>query len=109
MARAWAWFYKPSAVLSLVQELGDENRISVLFRDPEEQKDVIVIGPITREMACYPFLDVRHQIRRFISKKAIAEHYARVLARGGAVVCIDTPDDGTFRTLGELHAHDVLA
>lgn len=108
MPRVWAWFYEPSAVLSLVEELGDEHRVSILVRDPKDREDVIVMGPITRDMACYPFLDVRHQIRRLGVKKSLAEHYTRVLQRGGAVVCVETPDKNTMRALGHLDARDVL-
>lgn len=108
MPRVWAWFHNPSAVLSLVDELGNENQVSVMLRDPKDQQDVVVMGPISRDMACYPFLDVQHQFRRFGVKKAVAEHYARVIGRGGAVVCVEAPDIGTVRVLNHLDAHDVL-
>lgn len=108
MPRAWAWFHNPTAVLSLVDELGEQNRVSVFLRDPKEQDNVVVLGPITRDMACYPFLDICHQIRRFGVKKAVAEHYSRVLRRGGAVVCVETADIGAMRALDELKARDVM-
>ena len=108
MQRVWAWFYEPSAVLSLVEELDDKIGVSILLRDPDSLGDVVVTGPMTEAMGCYPFLDVRHQIRRFGVRKAEAEHYVRVLARGGAVVCLEAPGDEALRTLTELDAHDVL-
>lgn len=108
MPRAWAWFHNPRTVLSLVSQLGDDTRISLIVKDPEAQESVMVMGPISRDMACYPFLDVCRQIRRFGVKRALAEHYARVLRRGGAVVCVETADVAAMRILEELEAQDVL-
>lgn len=106
MPRVWAWFSEPSRVLSLIDQLG--SAVSVLLRDPEVQENVVVLGPITRDMACYPFLDVPHQIRRFGIRRDDAEHYCRVLQRGGAVVCVDSSDASTLQLLDHLAARDVL-
>ncbi|MCL5115682.1 MAG: hypothetical protein M1272_00830 [Firmicutes bacterium] len=108
MPRAWAWFHNPSTVLSLVNQLGDDTQVSVLMQDPDQQ-DVVVLGPISRDMACYPFLDVCRQMRRFGVRRTLAEHYARVLRRGGAVICLETPDITTMRVLDELNAKDVFS
>lgn len=108
MPRTWAWFHNPQTVLSLVSELGEATHVSLLVKDPDAQESVMVMGPLSRDMACYPFLDVRHQIRRLGVKRALAEHYTRVLARGGAVVCVDTEGSGTVEILNHLDAQDVL-
>lgn len=82
--------------------------MSLLIKDPEAHDRVMVMGPLRHDMACYPFLDVCHQIRRLGVKKGLAEHYARVLHRGGAVVCVETPDVQAVRLLDALNAQDVM-
>ncbi|MCY0878248.1 MAG: hypothetical protein OWU84_04850 [Firmicutes bacterium] len=104
MPRVWAWFHNPSAVISLVNQMGQDHRVSVILLDPQDPRDVLVLGPLTRDMACYPFLDVLHQLRRFGVKKSMAEVYAEVLRQGGAVVCIDTDDRRAFGVLHHLQA-----
>lgn len=106
--RIWAWFHNPSTVLSLVDTVSEQDHISVMFRDPDNEHDVVITGPIIRDMACYPFLDVAHHMRRLGMKKSLANHYARVIQRGGAVVCIEAPDTHAVNTLNQLDAHDVL-
>lgn len=106
MPRMWAWFDQPSRVLSVLDQLG--GTVSVLVRDPKVQEDVVVMGPITRDMACYPFLDVPHQIRRFGVRRQEAEHYVQALLRGGAVVCVDSGDANTKQVLDQFDAQDVL-
>ncbi len=108
MSRTWAWFHNPRTVLSLVDELGEDTRVSLLIKDPDAQESVMVMGPLSRDMACYPFLDVRHQIRRLGVKKPLAEHYTQVIARGGAVVCVETRNDEAVDVLNGLDARDVL-
>jgi hypothetical protein len=108
VARIWASFEQPAAVLSLVDELGGTDRISVLVRDPRARSDVVVLGPLIQDMACYPFLDVPHHIRRLGLGRGDAEQYARVLRRGGAVVCVDEGVDGAVELLTNFEAHDVL-
>ncbi|NMP22559.1 hypothetical protein [Sulfobacillus harzensis] len=109
MPQTWAWFHNPRTVLSLVRKLGEGTRVSLLVRDPEAQESVMVMGPLSRNMACYPFLDVRYQIRRFGITKSLAEHYTRVIARGGVVVCIESADSDALGVLHDLDAQDVLA
>ena len=108
MPRIWAWFEKPATVLTLMDKLGGTDRVSILVRDPRAQHDVVVMGPLTRDMACYPFLDVPHHIRRLGLRRPDAEQYAHALRRGGAVVCLDDGDDGTIEMLSDLKAQDVL-
>lgn len=108
MARIWASFEKPAAVLSLVDELGGTERISVLVRDPRGRQDVVVLGPLIQDMSCYPFLDVPHHIRRLGLRRWDAEQYVQVLRRGGAVVCLDEGIDGAVELLAHYEAHDVL-
>lgn len=105
MPQVWAWFNEPSRVLALVEEIGG---VSVLLRDPKMQDDVVVMGPVTRDMACYPFLDVPHQIRRFGMRRSEAEHYVKILRTGGAVVYIDNGDPDTKSVLDQLEARDIL-
>jgi hypothetical protein len=59
-------------------------------------------------MACYPFLDILHHMRRFGVKKSMAELYTQVLRHGGAVVCIETEDSRAFHVLQHLQAHGVV-
>lgn len=107
MRRVWAYFDEPSSVLSLVDQLGGTDHVSILVRDPGAQYEVVVMGPITHDMACYPFLDVPHQIRRFGVTRSEADHYVRVLRRGGAVVCLHQCDSGTRRVLDALEAQEI--
>lgn len=109
MERAWAWFHDPSMVLPLVKELDGDSRISLLVQDPEDHQDVMVVGPLSHDMACYPFLDIPHQIRRFGVRKSLAEHYTRVLYHGGAVICVEFSSQRTLKALLQTHhAHDVV-
>lgn len=108
MARVWAWFRNPSAVLSLVDRLGDGTGVSMIVHDPKEPHDVIILGTIVRDMGCYPFLDVRHQMRRLGLTKPVAEHFMHVLGRHGALVCVESTNRETIQTLGSLGARDIM-
>ncbi len=99
MPRVWVWFKEPSRVLPLIEQLG--NQISVLVRDPTAD-NLVVMGPITRDMACYPFLDVPRHMRRFGLRREAAEQFCRILSHGGAVVCVDDENSEARALLSHL-------
>lgn len=108
MARVWAWFNNPSAVLSLAERLGDGIGISMIVHDPKNPRDVIILGSIAQDMGCYPFLDVRHQMRRLGLTKSVTERFSQVLRRHGALVCLESMNLEAIQMLGSLGARDIM-
>jgi hypothetical protein len=74
---------------------------------PKPGRQVLVIGPITHDLAPYPFLDIQHHILRLGLSRLWAEKYADVLAQGGLVLCLDAQEPQLAETLREFHVHDL--
>ncbi|PSR23061.1 MAG: hypothetical protein C7B45_04615 [Sulfobacillus acidophilus] len=108
MARVWAWFRNPSALLSLVERLQVGTGISIIVRDPREPHDVIIVGTIVPDMQCYPFLDMPHQLRRLGMTKPVVEYFMQVLQRHGSLVSVESTTSETIQTLGRLQARDIM-
>lgn len=110
MPRAWGWFPDPRSVLSIVESQRAGSRISCLFPAPELEppQEIVVVGPISQEMSCYPFLDLIHHIRRLGVGVRMAQHYNNVLRHGGLVVCLDLIDADPKEYLATFEARDVV-
>ena len=107
MPRLWAGFSKPSVVLSLLQQTGQPHNISILIRDPGDGHDIVITGPISRDMGRYPFLDLAHQIRRCGIQRTQADRYLQILQKGGALICIDEWDVETIEAVRMLDAQEI--
>ncbi|AEW06831.1 hypothetical protein Sulac_3388 [Sulfobacillus acidophilus DSM 10332] len=93
VSRTWGWFHDPKAMLALLKHQARQPAIdiSLIMADPKHPEQILVLGPLSDEMACYPFLDVTHHFRRLGVKRSLAEHYIRVIQAGGIVVAVDRP------------------
>lgn len=109
MAKIWGWFPDAEALAGCVQSLSREAKISVAFRRPDSRPDeVLVVGPLTRDLDCYPFLDLLHHIRRFGVTRQIAERYAEALEAGGFLVCVESAYPYVMQVLHRYRARDLV-
>lgn len=89
MPRAFGWFYDPRTLMQCVLEVKSRARVSVIIANPKTQStEVLVYGPLSRDLGCYRFLDLLHHMRRLGMERTMAHRYTEVVARGGAVVCV---------------------
>ncbi len=102
MPRIFGWFKDPGELVSCVKAVRFAAAVSVVLPKPGGQ--VLVLGPITHDLAPYPFLDIQHHIVRLGLSRRWAQKYAGVLLHGGLMICLDaqTPEVGD-----ELKGFDV--
>jgi hypothetical protein len=91
VSQIWGMFRDPSALLSCVRECAKEARVSVFLPNltPSTRDQVLLLGPLTRFLSPYPFLDVTRHLRRLGMDSQTASCYADGLSKGWCVVCID--------------------
>ncbi len=89
MPRAFGWFKDPHALITCVNDVKGRTRVSVIIANPNPRNsEVLVYGPLSRDLACYPFLDLLHHIRRLGMEQRLARRYTEVIASGGVVICV---------------------
>ncbi len=91
MLHLWKWFDHPKHALTFIRRLTVTVPVSFVMRDPHSPHDVLVGGPLAHAMACYPFLDLPHQLRRFGATPKQTAFYLNLLRHGGVLVMIDVP------------------
>lgn len=90
MPRAFGWFKDPHALIQCVADVKRWAAVSVIIANPNiRSREVLVYGPLSQDLRCYPFLDLLHHIRRLGMERAMAHRYAEVVSSGGMVVCVD--------------------
>lgn len=90
MPRAFGWFKDPHALMRCVTDVKRRAAVSVIIANPNTRNsEALVYGPLSRDLACYPFLDLLHHIRRLGMERAMARRYTEVVASGGVVICVE--------------------
>lgn len=91
MPQIWGMFRDQSALMSCVRECAAHARVSVLLpkNAPPGIDRVVVLGPLTRLVSPYPFLDIPHHLRRLGIDRDTASRYTDGLSRGWCIVCIE--------------------
>ncbi|OLZ11675.1 hypothetical protein [Sulfobacillus thermosulfidooxidans] len=105
MPRIFGWFNNSQTLLSCIERIRHSGMVSVLLRQPNER--VLVMGPLTKDVGPYPFLDVQHHIRRLGLPRPWAEKYTRILEKGGVVVCVDVAEPSFTDILSQYQARDL--
>ncbi|AUW95112.1 hypothetical protein BXT84_15085 [Sulfobacillus thermotolerans] len=105
MPRTFGWFKNPGSLLSCIESVQRSAAVSVLMR--QQDLEVLVMGPLTRFVAPYPFLDVQHHIYRLGLNRSWAKKYADILEKGGLVVCLESPEHAFTDELSRYHAQDL--
>ncbi|HBQ95067.1 MAG: hypothetical protein M1294_00050 [Firmicutes bacterium] len=105
MARIFGWFNNTKTLLSCLDKIRNRGMVSLLLR--ESNDSVVVVGPIVHNFSTYPFLDLPHHIRLLGLARPWAEKYARVIAKGGIVVCVDMEESNDYDKLRSYPFHDL--
>lgn len=114
LPKIWAWFQDVELVRECLKSFAENNEpVSVAFCPPEGKRGVLaenvrVVGPLKRELDCYPFLDLVHQIRRLGVSRPTAERYASALENGGVLVCVESRQQSTVDYLARHRARDLV-
>jgi hypothetical protein len=87
MPQVWGMLRDPDELLACVRAGLTEGRVSVLL--PWPPAAVLVLGPLTREISPYPFLDLpRHLILLGLDRRT-ALRFAHGIARGWCLICLE--------------------
>lgn len=105
MPKILGWFDDTESLLSLVNALkSTEADVSVLA-PTTNPAEFVVKGSLSRDLNCYPFLDLPRHMQRLGMDSTTAERYAQALEHGASIVCIQGgPSLDTFDQ--QYHAHD---
>ncbi len=108
IARAFGWFQDHNALLDCVTGVQGRAAVSVLMPNPEtHESHVVVLGPLSHDFACYPFLDMWHHILRLGMDRSLARHYAEILFKGGVVICVEDNRNNPTTWLQHYPVHDM--
>lgn len=89
--RIWGWFGDPETLATCVKQYSSTANVSLWMRRQDlAENDVVVVGPQSQEVSPYPFLDVRHHMKRLGIVEPWASRYTEKIAQGAPVVCIET-------------------
>lgn len=96
MPCVWGWFSDLYAFREFVEAHRSTAKISVWVRPPGKRfNEVVVVGPQSRDVAPYPFLDACHHLRRLGLDIAHARRYAQKLLEGAQLLCLEA-EPGAF-------------
>lgn len=106
MPQVWGMLRDPDVLLSCVRACLQESSVSVLlpWRSDDAPESVMVLGPLTREVSPYPFLDLTRHFLRLGMDRRTAVRYADGIAQGWCIICIDGREDMDWRRLPLRHA-----
>ena len=109
IARAFGWFRDHNAVFDCVFAAHNQAKVSVLMPEihsPNEGQ-LIVLGPLSHDFACYPFLDIWRHIRRLGIEQGLARRYADIFSKGAVIVCVEDCVTNPLTWLRPYPVHDV--
>lgn len=109
LRKIWGWFQDPEVMLACLHSLTGDATVSIAFRWPEgATNEVTVVGPLGRDLACYPFLDLVHHLRRLGFNPQTAERYRRAVESGAVLVCVEGGQRRIVDLLTRHHARDLV-
>ncbi|MCY0880359.1 MAG: hypothetical protein OWS74_00025 [Firmicutes bacterium] len=109
MPQFLGWLKDPSHIVSCVKNLMPQANVSVVLPlSHQPQEEIVVLGPLSHDFTCYPFLDFSRHLRRLGLDAANARRATRALSRGRALIYLDGQRSPKWEDLARYPFQDLL-